>query len=87
MKKTFGQNSGILNYFLSQGDFIALGRIRIWFFSEVRSGSGSGQNRTGSANTGAEASEHFDADTLLVMCLNPYSLKPRVTLGFNTAKV
>jgi hypothetical protein len=35
-------NSGILNYFLSQGDFIAVGRIRIRFFSEV--GSGSGQN-------------------------------------------
>jgi hypothetical protein len=34
-----------LNYFLSQGDFIALGRIRIWdpdpvFYSEVGSGSG-----------------------------------------------
>jgi hypothetical protein len=36
--------SGILNYFLCQGDFIALGRIRIRirFFSEV--GSGYGQN-------------------------------------------
>jgi hypothetical protein len=29
-------NSGILNYFLSQGDFIALGRIRIRFFFRGR---------------------------------------------------
>jgi hypothetical protein len=35
-------NSGILNYFLSQGDFLALGRIRIRSRLFLKVGSGSG---------------------------------------------